>query len=266
MKQFPAGMYQQGNSILHHMDATIKILMLVILLAAVIAADTLIGYVILIVFSAIAVALSHIGIKAALGNVFRMLWFFVIIFLMNLCFYKSDNAWVRFWIFTPSYDGLMQGIKVVVRVAVFLVICNILNASTPPVEITRAMENIMFPLSFIKIPTRQIALILSVAIQFIPTLFEEADLIKKAQVARGARFDSRRLRDKAGAVIPMVVPIFISAFRRADELSLAMEARGYRFDSAKSKGRSIRFGVAEIAALLFSAALFAVQIVLTKKF
>lgn len=265
MKQLPAGMYQQGNSVIHRLDATIKILLLVILLAAVIATDTLIGYFILIVFLAFAVALSRIGIKAALGNVFRMIWFFIVIFLMNMCFYKTDNAWFRFWIFAPSYDGMMQGIKVVVRVAVFLVVCNILNAATPPVEITKAMENIMFPLSFIKIPTRQIALILSVAIQFIPTLFEEADMIKKAQIARGAGFDSRKLKDKAAAVLPMVVPIFISAFRRADELSLAMEARGYRIDSAKSKRKAICFGGAEIAALLLSAALFVIQIVLTKK-
>lgn len=264
MKQLPAGMYQQGNSVIHRLDATIKILLLVILLAAVIATDTLIGYAVLIVFSAFAAVLSRIGIKAALGNVLRMIWFFIIIFLMNVCFYKSDNAWFQFWIFAPSYDGLMQGIKVVVRVAVFLVVCNVLNASTPPVEITKALENIMLPLSFIKIPTRQIALILSVAIQFIPTLFEEADMIKKAQIARGAGFDSRKLKDKAGAVLPMVVPIFLSAFRRADELSLAMEARGYRIDSAKAKGKTLRFGSAEIAALILSTALLAVEIVLTK--
>ena len=265
MKQLLAGMYQNGNSVIHCMDATIKILLLVILLAAVILTDTLIGYAVLIVFSAFAVVLSHIGIKAALGNVCRMIWFFIIIFLMNLCFYKSDNAWFSFWIFAPSYDGLMQGIKVVVRVAAFLVICNILNATTPPVEITKAVENIMFPLSFIKIPTRQIALILSVAIQFIPTLLEEADMIKKAQIARGAKFDSRRLKDKAGAVIPMVVPIFVSAFRRADELSLAMEARGYRIDSVKSRRKSIHFGVAEIVSLILGLALCAVQIILTNK-
>lgn len=263
MKQLPSGMYQQGNSVIHRIDATMKIVLLVILLAAVLATDTLIGYAVLIAFSAIAALISKIGVRAALGNVFRMIWFFIIVFLMNLCFYKSDDAWLHFWIFAPSYDGLMQGIKVVVRVAVFLVICNILNATTPPVELTKAIENIMLPLSLIKIPTRQIALILSVAIQFIPTLFEEADMIKKAQVARGARFDSRRLMDKAGAVIPMVVPIFISAFRRADELSLAMEARGYRIDTAKTKGRAIRFSVAESVSLLLSIALCAVQIILS---
>lgn len=264
MKQIPAGMYQQGNSVIHRLDATIKILLLVILLAAVIATDTLIGYAVLIVFSAFAAALSRIGIKAALGNVLRMIWFFIIIFLMNVCFYKSDNAWFQFWIFAPSYDGLMQGVKVVVRVAVFLVICNVLNASTPPVEITKALENIMLPLSFIKIPARQISLILSVAIQFIPTLFEEADMIKKVQTARGAGFDSRKLKDKAGAVLPMVVPIFISSFRRADELSLAMEARGYRIDSTKSKAKTIHFSGAEMMALAVSAALLAAQIALKK--
>lgn len=261
MKQLPNGAYQNKASVIHRLDATIKILLLIILLAAVISADTIIGYILLIVFSAAAIAISKTDLKTALGNIIRMIWFFVLIFLMNLCFFKSDNAWFSLWIFHPSYDGLMQGIKVVVRVAVFLIFCNILNASTPPVEITKAIENIMYPLSFIKLPTRQLALIISVSIQFIPVLSEEADMIKKVQTSRGAGFDSRRLRDKAAAVMPMAVPIFISAFRRADELSLAMEARGYRLDSVKAKRGRVRFTIAEIVSLILSTALCAVQII-----
>lgn len=262
MKYLPTGMYQQGNSVVHRLNSTVKILLLIILLASVIAADTLSGYGVLVAFAAVVVLLSHIGLKSALGGIDRMIWFFVVIFIMNLCFFQSENAWVKFWIFSPSYNGMMQGIKVVVRVAVLTVFCNILNVTTPPVEITRAMENVMSPLRIIKVPTYQLALILSVAIQFIPTLFEEADMIKKAQTARGARFDSRKIRDKAGAVIPMVVPIFVSAFRRADELSLAMEARGCRVDVRQSKSCRLHIGLAEIMALLICTALLVLQIII----
>ena len=254
MKQLPAGMYQQGNSVIHKLNSTVKVLLLIILLAAVVAANTLPGYGVLIVFTAVIVLLSHIGIKSAVGGIVRMIWFFIIIFIMNLCFFQSERAWITFWIFSPSYDGMMQGIKVVVRVAVIMIFCNILNVTTPPVEITRAMENMMSPLRIIRVPTHQLALILSVAIQFIPTLFEEADMIKKAQTARGARFDSRKFRDKAGAVIPMVVPIFISAFRRADELSLAMEARGCRVDVRQTNRDRLHIGLAEIMAFLICTA------------
>lgn len=262
MKQLPAGMYQQGNSVIHKLNSTVKVLLLIILLAAVVAANTLPGYGVLIVFTAVIVLLSHIGIKSAVGGIVRMIWFFIIIFIMNLCFFQSERAWITFWIFSPSYDGMMQGIKVVVRVAVIMIFCNILNVTTPPVEITRAMENMMSPLRIIRVPTHQLALILSVAIQFIPTLFEEADMIKKAQTARGARFDSRKFRDKAGAVIPMVVPIFISAFRRADELSLAMEARGCRVDVRQANRDRLHIGFAEIMAFLICTALLVLQIIL----
>lgn len=262
MKQLPAGMYQQGNSVIHKLNSTVKVLLLIILLAAVVAANTLPGYGVLIVFTAVIVLLSHIGIKSAVGGIVRMIWFFIIIFIMNLCFFQSERAWITFWIFSPSYDGMMQGIKVVVRVAVIMIFCNILNVTTPPVEITTAMENMMSPLRIIKVPTHQLALILSVAIQFIPTLFEEADMIKKAQTARGARFDSRKFRDKAGAVIPMVVPIFISAFRRADELSLAMEARGCRVDVRQANRDRLHIGLAEIMAFLIYTALLVLQIIL----
>ncbi len=262
MKQLPAGMYQQGNSLIHKLNSTVKVLLLIILLAAVVVANTLPGYGVLIVFTAVIVLLSHIGIKSAVGGIVRMIWFFIIIFIMNLCFFQSERAWITFWIFSPSYDGMMQGIKVVVRVAVIMIFCNILNVTTPPVEITRAMENMMSPLRIIRVPTHQLALILSVAIQFIPTLFEEADMIKKAQTARGARFDSRKFRDKAGAVIPMVVPIFISAFRRADELSLAMEARGCRVDVRQANRDRLHIGLAEIMAFLICMALLVLQIIL----
>ncbi|MCM1285899.1 MAG: energy-coupling factor transporter transmembrane protein EcfT [Acetobacter sp.] len=262
MKQLPYGMYQQGNSVIHRLDATIKIILLVIILTAVVTTNTLIGYIILIAFTALAAAVSKIGINASLGNVKRMTWFFIIIFIMNFCFYKTENAWISFWIFTPSYEGFMQGIKVVVRVIVLLILCNILNASTPPIEITKAVENIILPLKIFKVPTEQIALIITVAIQFVPTLFEEADMIKKAQTARGAKFESRKLKDKAAAVIPMVVPIFVSAFRRADELSMAMEARGYRIDTPHCKRNSVHISLAEIISLALCTTLCVLQITL----
>lgn len=261
MKNLPNGMYIAGNSVVHKLDATVKMLLFIILIAAVIATDSLFGYLVLFLFTAAVVLISKIGIKAAIGNVLRLYWFFITIFLMNLCFFKAENAWVSFWIFNPSYDGLMQGIKVVARVIVFMIFSNIINTATPPVEVTSSIENMISPLKMFKVPVSQIALILSVSIQFIPILFEEADMIKKAQLARGAQFESKRLIDKAKAVIPMVVPIFVSAFRRADELSLAMEARGYRVDVKLNKRKAVHIGIAEIISFILCCVLLAVQIV-----
>lgn len=260
MKRLPDGIYIEGNSFIHKLDSTFKIILFIILIASVITTNSLFGYIALFLFIAVICIISRLGIKAVLGNVLRLFWFFITIFLMNLLFFKTEDAWVSFWIFNPSYDGMMQGIKVVARVIAFLVLSNVLNASTPPVEVTSAIENIMSPLRIFKVPVSQIALILSVSIQFIPILFEEADLIKKAQTARGAQFESKKLLDKARAAVPMVVPIFVSAFRRADELSLAMEARGYRVDIKLKKAKAVHIGFNESASFLLCTALLIVQI------
>ncbi|MDE6658558.1 MAG: energy-coupling factor transporter transmembrane protein EcfT, partial [Eubacterium sp.] len=250
MKQLPNGIYIKGNSPIHTLDTTVKIILLILLISAVIATNSLLGYLVLFLFTAILCILSKLGVKAVLGSVLRLSWFFITIFFMNLLFFNTENAWVSFWIFNPSLDGLLQGIKVVARVIAFLILSNLVLASTPPVEITEAIENIISPLKVFKVPVSQLALILSVSIQFIPILFEETDMIKKAQIARGAQFESKRLIDKAKAVLPMVVPIFVAAFRRADELSLAMEARGYRVDVPLHKRKAVHIGVKEIVSSL----------------
>lgn len=241
MNGLPTGMYQPGNSVIHRLDARVKLASLLIIAAAVVSTGSLIGYGILILFAGLVICLSEVSWPTAFSSVRRLTVFFVTIFLMNFLFYGPENPWIRIWIFQPSHEGMMQGVNVVVRVILVLIFSNILTVTTPPLEMTRAMESLLSPLRWIKLPVGQIAMILSVAIQFIPTLFEETDMIRKAQMARGARFDSPRFLDKAKAVLPLVVPIFLAAFKRADELSLAMEARGYRADSpyVKRKGRPL---------------------------
>ena len=146
----------------------------------------------------------------------------------------------------------MQGVHTVVRVVLLLIFSGLVTATTAPLAMTGAMELLFSPLSLVRIPVGQIAMILSVAVQFVPTLLEEADAIAKAQTARGAGFDSRRLRDRAGALAPLVVPVFLAAFKRADELSLAMEARGYRPGSSNRFSRQAA-GWMDMAALLLCA-------------
>lgn len=243
MSALPTGMFLPGDSLIHRLDSRVKLMALFIAIAAVLCVNSLIGYGFMIVFAAVTILLSGISLRTALSSVDRMYWFFVLILLMNTCFYSPEGAWFSFWLFNPSLAGLMQGIDVVMRVFLVLVISNVLTSATAPIEITNALESLMSPLKLVGIPTEEIAMILSVAIQFIPTLSEETDMIRKAQMARGARFDSPKLVEKAEAVLPLVVPIFFAAFKRADELSLAMEARGYRTaaDRTKKKFTPLRF-------------------------
>jgi energy-coupling factor transport system permease protein len=254
-------MFLPGNSVIHRMDARVKLAALLIAVVAVVCTDTLIGYGVMILFTAVLVRLSGIGFSAAFGSVRRLGWFFAFILLMNTCFYGPDGAWFTFWIFSPSPAGLMQGLNVVLRVLLVLVLSNVMTAATAPLEITKALERLMSPLKYVGLPVEQIAMIISVAIQFIPTLFEETDMIRKAQTARGARFDSPKLSQKAAAVMPLAVPIFLSAFRRADELAEAMEARGYRGAKGRTKKKYASLKWTDYAALACVSVICAVQIV-----
>lgn len=262
MNGLPSGIYLPGNSSLHRLNPCGKILVLLILVAAVVLTDRIAGYLILLALAGTAVLLSGLPAAAILSSLRRLLPFFLVILLMNLCFFSRENAWLQFWIFTPSPEGLRQGIHVTARVAFLLVFGNVLTATTAPLAMTDAIGRLLSPLRLLRIPTEQIAMILSVAIQFVPTLLEETDTIRKAQTARGARFDSKRLTEQAAAMPPLAVPIFLAAFRRADELSLAMEARGYRTDGAAAKPKQQPFAASDAIALLLCAGVCVIEILL----
>ena len=255
MTRLPTGMYQPGTSLLHKIDPRVKLLSFFALLAAIVGARDAFGFLAALAVTALVVAISRLPLKTALGDTVGMLPFFVIIFLMNACFYSSSGAWFHFWIFCPSPAGVAQGTRVVLNVLLVLILSNVLTCTTSPMELTGALEDLFSPLRFLGVPTAQIAMILSVAVQFIPTLFEETQAIQRAQTARGATFESKRLSDKAAAVLPLAVPVFLSAFRRADELSLAMEARGYDASKARRRKKSQRLCPLDYSALAAALAL-----------
>lgn len=260
MSRLPTGMFIPGTSLVHRLDARIKLLSLIALLVAIVNTASLIGYVIVIAFTALVVALSGLTVKTAVGSAYRMYQFFIFIFIMNLCFFSMKDEWFSFWIIHPSPAGTVQGFNVVCRVFLVLVLSNVLTCTTSPMEVTRALESLFSPLHFMRTPTDQIAMIISVAIQFIPVLFEETDMIRKAQMARGATFDSPKLREKAAAVMPLAIPIFIGAFKRADDLSQAMEARGYSGERRYLKRKEVSLQLRDYAAMTAVLALGIFQI------
>lgn len=261
MRGLPAGLYQPGSSLLHRLCPWCKLLCLLFLLCAVVTIETIWGYLAAAVLAAVLCVCSRLPMGMLLGPVWRLKWFFLTILVMNVCFYSPQEPWLKLWILTPSQEGLMQGVHTVVRVVLLLIFSGLVTATTAPLAMTGAMELLLSPLSLVRLPVGQIAMILSVAVQFVPTLLEEADAIRKAQTARGAGFDSKKLRDRAGALAPLVVPVFLAAFKRADELSLAMEARGYR-PGAFNKVPRQSAGWLDGAALLLCAGAAAAGIIL----
>lgn len=235
MRGMPAGGYVEGESVLHRMDAFVKLLCTFLLLAAVIACRHVIEYGLVLLVMGTAIGLSGIGFSHALDGIRRLWLFFLVIFLMNAFFSEAGEVLWSWWIFRLSAEGAKQGFHVIVHVAMAMVLGNLLVSTTSPLEITGAIETLFCPLQYVGVPVQDVAMILGVAIQFIPLFLEEAEMIQKAQTARGAQFESRKLTEKAKSVLPLVIPIFLSAFRRADELSVAMEARGYHRTGKKRK-------------------------------
>ncbi len=190
--------------------------------------------------------------------------FFCTIFLMNSLFFETENVLCSWWIFHPSIGGIKQGFFVVVHVVLVLIISNVFTLTTSPTDVTTALESLIKPLKLLGVPTEDVAMIMSVAIQFIPTLMEQTQTVKMAQIARGARFESKKLRERALSVAPLVVPIFLAAFRRADELSLAMEARGYRSAKRRTKRKKAPPALKDYAAIGLCIALCLIQFFILK--
>lgn len=221
------GSYIEKNSLVHKLDALIKLICVFILITAIIMCQSMYSYIVCIMFLAMIIHISHIGFFNALSGVKHMRLFFVVIFLMNCFFFETSRPLWSCWIFQLSYEGIIQGLNVVLRIVFSMIVGNLFVSTTSPLDIVNAIESFIFPLHYIGVPIQDVAMILGVSIQFIPMFIEETDMIKKAQMARGARFESKKLLDKAKSIIPLVIPVFLSAFKKADELSIAMEARGY---------------------------------------
>ncbi|MBO7717375.1 MAG: energy-coupling factor transporter transmembrane protein EcfT [Aeriscardovia sp.] len=256
--------YRAGSSLFYKMDPRIKIASLGCAIAVIVMAHNLWSYILAVLVTVGMCVGAKIRPKDSLGPVFYLFPFFIIIFLMNFFFYGKGRPWGKWWIFAPSLPGLLQGINVVVKVILVMAASACLLISTPPVEMTYALQSLISPLRFLGVPVGQIALIISVAIEFIPSLFEEFNLIKEAQTARGAQFESTNIFKRAKAYLPLFLPIFMTAFRRADELSLAMEARGYRTSKRKSAKRFASPCLRDWLILLVSALLVVAQAFLLK--
>lgn len=264
MRTLPTGQYIQGNSLLHRLDARVKILCVFILMVAVIGASSIWGYALALVTISVLILLSGLPIRCAVGSVRRMCLFLLVIFIMNALFFEQENALASWWIFHISQGGIKQGFSVVSNVVLILILGNLLTMTSLPTQVTTALESLIKPLKLIGVPTEDVAMIISVAIQFIPTFMEETEAIKMAQIARGARFESKKLSERAASFIPLVVPIFISAFRRADELSLAMEARGYRNAKNRTKRKTEPLVLYDYCALTVCALLCLLQLSLLR--
>ncbi len=261
LKDITLGQYFPGNTVVHRLDPRTKILLVLVYIVALFLCRWVFSYALAFAFLALAVALSRIRLKALFKGLKPLLLIIVFTALINL-FYSEGEPLVEFWIFRITREGIWNACFLVLRIMLLVMGTFLLTYTTSPIALTDGIESLLKPLKVVHFPVHELAMMMSIALRFIPTLIEETDKIISAQKARGADFETGNLFRRAKALIPILVPLFVSAFRRADELATAMECRCYHGGEGRTKMKQLRFHAADTVSLTVGALLLAGVIVL----
>ena len=262
LKDITLGQYFPGKSVIHRMDSRTKLIMLVVYIVALFLAESWVSYGLMLAFLIAVIRISTIPLKSILRGMKPLVMILIFTGVLNLFFTQDGEVLVHFWIFTVTTGGLSRAIMMMSRILMLITGTFLLTYTTSPIALTDGLESLMGPLKKVGVPVHELSMMMCIALRFIPTLIEETDKIMSAQKARGADFETGSLIDRAKALIPILVPLFISAFRRADELATAMECRCYQGGEGRTKMKLLRYGRNDFFAFGGLAALIAVIAVL----
>lgn len=241
LKDITLGQYFPGQSVVHRLDPRTKLTMLVVYIVALFLAESWVSYGLMFLFLACVIWLSTIPLKSILRGMKPLVVILIFTGVLNLFFTQDGEVIVKFWIFTVTTGGLSRAIMMMSRILMLITGTFLLTYTTSPIALTDGLESLMNPLKKIGVPVHELSMMMCIALRFIPTLIEETDKIMCAQKARGADFETGSLMERAKALIPILVPLFISAFRRADELATAMECRCYQGGDGRTKMKLLRY-------------------------
>ena len=261
LKDITLGQYFPGDTVIHRLDPRTKLIGLVCYIVALFLAKSWISYAVMAAVLVTLSALAHIRAKTLLSGLKPLIFIVIFTGVINL-FYGSGEPLVQFWFLKITANGIRTAVFMVLRI--MLLVCGtfLLTYTTSPLQLTDGLEKLFSPLKVIRFPAHELAMMMSIALRFIPTLIEETDKIMSAQRARGANFDTGKLTERAKALIPLLVPLFVSAFRRADELATAMECRCYHAGAGRTRMKELHFAPRDAAALILCALLIAAMAVL----
>ena len=241
LKDITLGQYFPGNSIIHRLDPRTKLIMLVVYIVALFMASGWVAYGLMLAFLLLVIKISTIPPKSIVRGMKPLVMILVFTGVLNLFFTQEGDILVDFWIIRIYSGGLSRAVMMMARILMLITCTFLLTYTTSPIALTDGLEALMNPLKKIKVPVHELSMMMCIALRFIPTLIEETDKIMSAQKARGADFENGSLMDCAKALIPILVPLFISAFRRADELATAMECRCYQGGEGRTKMKLLRY-------------------------
>ena len=261
LKDITLGQFFPGTSFVHRLDPRTKLVTLVLYIVALFVAAGWISYAVCFVFLAVSIAISRIPLKALFHGLKPLVFVLVLTGILNIFFTPGEPIFTL-GVVSVSMEGIVQAVRMMLRILMLISATFLLTYTTSPISLTDGLESLLSPLKAIKVPVHELSMMMCIALRFIPTLIEETDKIMCAQKARGADFESGNLFARVKALIPILVPLFISAFRRADELATAMECRCYQGGDGRTKMKQLRYQSLDFMAFVVGAALITAVFVL----
>lgn len=252
LKDITIGQYFPGSSLLHRLDPRFKIVLTLMYIVMLFMGDAIYSLAFGVVYCLIAVALSKLSIRLFWKSLKPLLPILLITVILDIIFITDGDVYFQLGFFKLTEEGILTAAKMAVRIIFLIIGSSLLTYTTSPIQLTDAIERLLSPLKKLHFPVHSFAMMMTIALRFIPTLMEETDKIIAAQKARGASFDSGKFTDKAKALVPVLIPLFVSAFRRAEELATAMECRCYRGDVGRTKMKQMKAQPRDWAAFGFT--------------
>lgn len=234
LRDITLGQYYQTDSVIHRLDPRVKLVTTVCYIISLFIVNNIIGYLIAGIFLAVMIKMSRVPLKFMVRGMKSIIFLLIIAVVFNL-FLTPGEVIVTFWKLKITREGIRLAVFMAIRLIFLIMGSSVMTLTTTPNHLTDGLEKLLGPLKIFKVPVHEIAMMMSIALRFIPILLEETDKIMKAQIARGADFESGNLIKKAKSLVPLLIPLFISAFRRANDLAMAMEARCYRGGEHRTK-------------------------------
>ncbi|PKM74213.1 MAG: transporter [Firmicutes bacterium HGW-Firmicutes-16] len=265
LKDITLGQYFPGNSFIHRLDPRTKLMCTIVYIAALFVAKSYVTYGILLLMLCLSVAVSRIKPSALLKGLKPLALIIVFTAILNLFYIKGGKELVSFWVLSITTEGIKTALFMVFRIMMLITGTFLLTYTTTPMALTDGLEIILNPLKKIHVPVHEFAMMMSIALRFIPTLIEEADKITNAQKARGADFETGKLTERAKALLPLLVPLFVSAFRRADELAIAMESRCYHGGEGRTRMKKLSMKASDFITI-FASLVFLTGIIVLVQF
>lgn len=263
LRDITLGQYYPADSVIHKLDPRVKLFGTLIYIISLFVFKGLPAFILAAIFLVVLIKLSKVPFSYMVKGLKTIVLIMLFAAVFNL-FLTPGTKLVSFWIFAITYEGLKNAVVMMVRLIFLIIGTSLMTLTTTPNELTDGLEKALSPLKYIKVPVHEIAMMMSIALRFIPILIEETDKIMKAQMARGADFEHGNLIQKAKNMVPLLVPLFVSAFRRANDLAMAMEARCYRGGEGRTKMKPLHYQkrdrMAYLTLLVYLAAVIGLRI------